>query len=85
MPTTISTLIADTDVVSFIFKGDTRGAAYDAHLADKLAYISFQTAAELEQWAIARNWGARRFADLLEFLDQRFAVIESSPQLPGMG
>ena len=81
MSTSVSMLIVDTDVVSFIFKGDTRGALYDTHLAGKLAYISFQTAAELEQWAIARNWGARKHADLLEFLDQRFAVIESSPQL----
>ncbi|MFN0112727.1 MAG: PIN domain-containing protein [Blastocatellia bacterium] len=77
----LSILIVDTDAVSFIFKGDTRGAAYDAHLASKLAYISFQTAAELQQWAIARNWGAQRRAELSAFLSQRFAVIESSPQL----
>ena len=81
MSAVIPMLIVDTDVVSYIFKGDTRGASYEAQLSGKLAYISFQTVAELEQWAIRRGWGARKHADLLAFLTSRFAVIESSPQL----
>ena len=81
MPDTVSTIIVDTDVVSFGFKGDTRAALYDPHLVDRLSYISFQTLAELEQWAIARHWGARRHDALMEFIKERFAVLESSPQL----
>jgi len=81
MPDIISPVIVDTDVVSFSFKGDTRAAFYDAYLLDKLSYISFQTLAELEQWAIARHWSARRHSALLEFIEERFAVIESSAQL----
>lgn len=77
----ISTAIVDTDVVSYGFKGDTRAALYAPHLADRLSYISFQTLAELEQWTIARHWGARRRDALLEYVKERFAVIESSPQL----
>jgi tRNA(fMet)-specific endonuclease VapC len=81
MADVIATVIVDTDVISFTFKGDTRAALYAPHLANKLTYISFQTRAELEQWAIARQWGARRHAALLEFIEERFAVIESSSQL----
>jgi tRNA(fMet)-specific endonuclease VapC len=74
-------VIVDTDVVSFIFKGDTRGDLYEPHLTGALASISFMTVAELEQWVIARNWGARRHGELLRFLKQRFTVIDSSGAL----
>lgn len=57
-------VIVDTDVVSFIFKGDTRGALYRPHLDGQITVIAAQTRAELELWALTRNWGARR-KDLL--------------------
>jgi len=50
-------LIVDTDVASFLFKEDTRGYLYKPRLADAVASISFMTLAELEQWAVLRNWG----------------------------
>ncbi len=53
-------VVVDTDVLSFIFKHDSRGAAYKPHLAGKEIIISFMTLAELNQWAIRRNWGASR-------------------------
>ena len=53
-------VVVDTDVLSFIFKHDSRGAAYTAHLAGKEIIISFMTLAELNQWAIRSNWGASR-------------------------
>jgi tRNA(fMet)-specific endonuclease VapC len=74
-------VIVDTDVVSFIFKGDTRAELYEPHLSGALASISFMTMAELEQWVLRRNWGARRHAELLRFLKQRFTVIDSSGAL----
>ena len=74
-------VIVDTDVVSYIFKGDTRGALYEPHLTGALASISFMTFAELEQWAIARNWGERRHAELIRFVKQRFTIIDSSNAL----
>ncbi len=74
-------VIVDTDVVSYIFKQDTRASLYEPHLASTLASISFMTVAELEQWAIARNWGARRHAEMLHFLKSRFAVIDSNRPL----
>ncbi|MDQ3009350.1 MAG: type II toxin-antitoxin system VapC family toxin [Acidobacteriota bacterium] len=72
--------IVDTDVVSFIYKGDTRGNLYENHLRVSLSSISFMTLAELNLWAESHNWGERRREELALFL-QRFAVIESNQEL----
>ena len=53
-------VVVDTDVVSFQFKDDSRAALYDPHLAGRLPVLSFQTLAELDLWALERNWGAAR-------------------------
>jgi predicted nucleic acid-binding protein len=53
-------VVVDTDVVSFIFKGDTRGALYRPHLNGRITVIAAQTRAELELWTLTRNWGALR-------------------------
>jgi tRNA(fMet)-specific endonuclease VapC len=57
-------VILDTDVVSFLFKGDTRAEAYRIHLRGKTLALSFMTVAELYQWAFVRNWGADRITRL---------------------
>jgi len=61
----MSTVLLDTNNVSFIFKRDTRAASYAPLLQGNRLAISFTTAAELLQWAFARNWGRSRF-DRLE-------------------
>jgi predicted nucleic acid-binding protein len=73
-------VVVDTDVVSFLYKSDTRARLYRPHLDGQLPIISFMTLAELEQWAAARNWGARRRHDLLSYL-RRYKVHHSSPEL----
>jgi predicted nucleic acid-binding protein len=47
-------VVMDTDVWSFVFKGDTRAQRYLPYLADKTVCVSFQTVAELYQWAEIR-------------------------------
>jgi tRNA(fMet)-specific endonuclease VapC len=74
-------MVVDTDVVSYIYKKDTRAALYEPHLVNAITVISFMTLAEMERWAIARNWGAKRRADMLEKVLGRFAVIESDHAL----
>ena len=74
-------LVVDTDVASYIHKKDTRAALYEPHLSNAIMSISFMTLAEMERWAIARNWGARRHAEMLRMLKERFTVIDSSPAL----
>jgi tRNA(fMet)-specific endonuclease VapC len=53
-------LVVDTDVVSYLFKQDTRGDLYKPHLHGHLLLISPMTRAELEAWALERNWGRAR-------------------------
>jgi predicted nucleic acid-binding protein len=56
--------VVDTDVVSMLFKGDTRAVAFQPHITGRLLGISFMTLAELERWPLERNWGQRRKLDL---------------------
>lgn len=72
--------VADTDVVSFIFKNDSRGALYKPHLDNRIVIISFMTLAELERWTISAKWGTRKQSQLKSFL-RRFVVRHSDAQL----
>jgi hypothetical protein len=51
----MNSIVLDTDVVSFPFKGDTRAQLYIPHLQNRQWLISFMTEAELEQWALQAN------------------------------
>lgn len=73
-------LVVDTDVVSFIFKGDTRAAGYHPHLAGVTPVITFQTLAELRRWALQHRWGATRIAGLEHYL-QRYVIQDSNDDL----
>ncbi|MDX2217251.1 MAG: hypothetical protein SFY66_28550 [Oculatellaceae cyanobacterium bins.114] len=46
----MSILLIDTDVVSFIFKQDSRAENYTTLLQDNQLALSFMTVAELFQW-----------------------------------
>lgn len=60
----MSTLLLDTNIVSFILKRDTRAAAYAPILYGNRLAISFMTTAELYQWSVARRWGTPRIQQL---------------------
>jgi predicted nucleic acid-binding protein len=70
--------IVDTDVVSMLFKGDTRALAYRAHIAGQLLGISFMTLAELDRWSLERNWGQVRKLDLAQHLT-RYTPVSREP------
>jgi tRNA(fMet)-specific endonuclease VapC len=76
----VKPVVLDTDVVSFLFKSDSRAQAYLPHLRDRQWLISFMTEAELEQWALLANWHAKRIAWLRIFL-ARFVIVPSSRDL----
>ena len=63
-------LVVDTDVVSYIFRGDTRAELFRSVLAGRVLIVSFMTVAELERWALGRDWGPARMATLERFLDR---------------
>jgi predicted nucleic acid-binding protein len=73
-------IVLDTDVVSFLFKADTRAQLYLPNLDDRQWVISFMTEAELEQWALLANWGEKRVEWLRLFLS-RFVIVPSSHDL----
>lgn len=72
--------VVDTDVVSFLFKADSRSQIYLPRLRNRPWFISFMTEAELEQWVLLANWGATRVEWLRLFLG-RFVVVPSSRDL----
>ena len=56
----MSSVIIDTDVLSFLWKNDTRSELYRPHLSEKIIVISFMTLAEIDRWALERKWGEVR-------------------------
>lgn len=67
-------VVVDTDVVSFMFKRDTRAALYDQLTGGKKLAISFATLAELDGWAISRRWGPAKQTRLEEHVRLYYAV-----------
>ena len=72
--------IVDTDVVSILFKGDTRALADRPYIAGRLLGISFMTLAELDRWSLERNWGEGRKLELAQHLT-RYTVLPVSREL----
>ncbi len=68
-------VVVDTDVVSFLLKGDTRARAYQPHLQGKTLALSFMTVAELYQWAYLRGWSESR----LTWLEDRLRAYVVVP------
>jgi len=66
-------VVVDTDVVSFLYKQDNRGAFYLPYLSNQLPIISFMTLAELERWTLAADWGERKRQHLMKYL-RRYTV-----------
>ena len=73
-------LVLDTDVVSYLYKRDTRAELYRPHLNDPPFIVSFMSLAELRRWTLERNWGERRKRELEEYL-ARYLVIHSEDQM----
>lgn len=65
--------VLDTNIVSYIMRGDTRAAPYRDYLVGKQVGISFQTVAELRRWAIERDWSPARQRTLAQQIE-RFTI-----------
>ena len=70
----MSSVVLDTDFWSFLFKRDSRAESYRAYLEGNALFVSFQTVAELYQWAEMADWGESRRARLQEWLEN-FQVL----------
>jgi tRNA(fMet)-specific endonuclease VapC len=73
-------LVVDTDVVSFLYKRDTRAKLYERHLNDPPFIVSFMSLAELRRWTLERNWGPSRRQELEDYL-ARYLVLHSDDLL----
>lgn len=71
---TAAAVVVDTDVFSFLYKGDTRAVLYAPHLAGTYPHLAFVTVAELYRWAVSRGWGRARINDLREAINQYTAL-----------
>jgi predicted nucleic acid-binding protein len=72
--------VVDTDVVSFLFKNDSRAQLYLPHMRNRDLLVSFMTEAELEQWILLAKWGADRARRFRTFMTG-FASVPSSRDL----
>lgn len=73
-------MVLDTNVVSYLLRGDSRAEPYRRHLGGKTLAISFMTVGELYEGAYRRNWSAQKLNGLKEHL-RRFVVIPFSPAI----
>ena len=73
----MSIVLVDTNIVSYLYKQDTRGALYAPHLHGHEAAISLMTVAELLQWAAFRNWGLPRVQQLEATITTTYTILPS--------
>jgi tRNA(fMet)-specific endonuclease VapC len=66
----MSVVLLDTNIVSYLFKRDTRAALYTPHLQNQELGIAIMTVAELFQWAAVREWGEARTTRLEHHLER---------------
>lgn len=76
----MTTVLLDTNIVSYLFKRDTRTALYAPHLLDRELAVSLMTVAELLQWAAVRNWGKPRI-QRLERLLENYTILPVDVEL----
>lgn len=76
----MSTLVVDTDVCSYIYKGSAEAKLYQSHLFGNILVISFQTQAELLRWSVSAGWGPLRREDLRSRL-RKYLIEHSSNAL----
>ncbi|RJF72744.1 type II toxin-antitoxin system VapC family toxin [Deinococcus cavernae] len=77
---TAGRLVVDTNVISYIFKGDTRGPHYERLIQGHQTILPFQVVAELEEWMLNDRWSEPRRERLRNYLHQ-YVVIESDERM----
>jgi predicted nucleic acid-binding protein len=76
----MNAVVVDTDVVSLIFKGDSRAEKYLSVLSGPDLLVSFMTEAEMERWILQAEWGPERIIRFRSYM-RRFVSVPSSRDL----
>jgi tRNA(fMet)-specific endonuclease VapC len=71
--------VVDTDVVSYLFRHDTRAEQYRPLLTGRILVVSFMTVAELDRWALQRSWGLDRRERMADFLNRFVIALVDRP------
>lgn len=73
-------LVADSDVVSYIYKREPRGQAFSDLIRGRPMGITLLSIAESRKGVVYANWGNRELARLHAFLS-RFFVVEFNAEI----
>lgn len=73
-------IVVDSDIVSYIFKKDTRSELYKPHLIQVSKFISFMIFAKLRRWKVQSNWGEAK-NEKFEKLLSDFGVVYADEEL----
>ena len=76
----MSTLLLDTNVVSYLMKGHSLAALYRPLLAGHTLAVSFMTVGELYEGAFRAGWSESKIAALKAVL-RSYLVVPSSPEV----
>jgi len=68
-------VLLDTNVISFIFKQDSRAWPYERLLQSRQLAVSMMTVAELLQWTAVQQWGTRRISQLETLLVENYTIL----------
>ena len=73
-------VVLDTNVVSFLRRGDPRAARFEPILVGRVPAVSFATGAELRYGALWGGWGERR-RQALELMLRRYLFRPAGPEV----
>jgi tRNA(fMet)-specific endonuclease VapC len=76
----MSAVILDTNIVSYLIRGDTRADLYRRHLEGRTLALSFMTVGELCEGAYRKGWSEKKMGELAEQL-KRYVVVPFSPSV----
>ena len=76
----MNALVLDTNIISYLMKGDSRGELYKRHLEGKTLSISFMTIGELYEGAYRKEWSEKKLGKLKSEL-RKYLVIPFSPRV----
>ena len=80
-PTARLPIVVDTNVVSYIYRGDPIGRPYLDLIRGYRPVISVQTYEEIVFGVMANNWGQARIRRLLRYVNANYDIIESNSRL----
>jgi predicted nucleic acid-binding protein len=76
-------LVADGDVISYMFKGTPLGESYSALIGPRKTGITLLAVSESRQGVVYRNWGMKKLQELDAFLSD-FILLESNGEIANL-